>query len=146
MNASHAIGWCACALMLMTFWCETPWCLRGFAVAANLAFVAYGWTADLPPVLALHLLLLPINLVRLIKATRTSPFVTRKQAGAAIPPTLQGGREYDGARVLGAGTVKLQGSAREAGPRAELPLGIARCHQAIAKSDSCLVAKGARHR
>lgn len=71
MNVSTAIGWSACALMLMTFWCETPVCLRGFAVAANLAFIAYGWTANLPPVLALHLVLLPINGVRWFKAVRS---------------------------------------------------------------------------
>jgi hypothetical protein len=70
MNATQAIGWCACALMLVTFWCETVWCLRTFAVAANLAFIVYGWRGDLLPVMALHLLLLPVNAHRLYKALR----------------------------------------------------------------------------
>jgi len=70
VNPTQTIGWCACALMLATFWCETAWCLRSFAVAANLAFIAYGWSGNLPPVMALHLLLLPINALRLYKAVQ----------------------------------------------------------------------------
>lgn len=39
--------------------------LRAFAVLANLAFIAYGAHAGLGPLLALHCVLLPINLLRL---------------------------------------------------------------------------------
>lgn len=64
-NLPDILGWCACLLMLATFCCQRPQPLRLFAVAANLAFIAYGLTADLAPVLALHLTLLPVNLYRL---------------------------------------------------------------------------------
>lgn len=70
MSAVSDLGWCACALMLMSFCCERASCLRSFAVAANLAFIGYGWLADIAPVMTLHLLLLPINLVRLVQALR----------------------------------------------------------------------------
>ena len=79
MNDPDAIGWGASALMLMTFTCECAWCLRTFAVAANLAFIAYGWMGGIAPVLALHLLLLPINVVRLVfwLTNRTAPSPSR---------------------------------------------------------------------
>ena len=70
MKHADAIGWVASALMLMTFSCECACRLRSFAVEANLAFIAYGWFGDVLPVLALHLLLLPINAVRLTRALR----------------------------------------------------------------------------
>jgi len=35
------------------------------AIASNFAFMAYGYLAHLPPVLGLHIVLLPINLLRL---------------------------------------------------------------------------------
>jgi hypothetical protein len=37
-----------------------------------LAFIAYGALAGLVPVMALHLLLVPINALRLIQALRSS--------------------------------------------------------------------------
>ncbi len=73
MSAASGLGWCACALMLMTFCCERACCLRSFAVAANVAFIGDGWLADIPPVMTLHLLLLPINLVRLVQALQGVP-------------------------------------------------------------------------
>ena len=45
--------------------------LRCMAIASNLAFIAYGVLADLGPVLVLHLLLLPINVLRLKASART---------------------------------------------------------------------------
>ena len=68
VSAVDDVGWCACALMLMAFCCRQAVWLRSFAVAANLAFVTYGWLGDIAPVLTLHLVLLPINLVRLVQA------------------------------------------------------------------------------
>jgi hypothetical protein len=70
-------------LMLMTFTCECAWSLRTFAVAANLAFIAYGWMSGLAPVLVLHLVLLPINVVRLVGALRAS-------AAASVPVPVPG--------------------------------------------------------
>jgi len=65
LNAVGDIGWCACGLMLITFCCKRVIWLRSFAVAANLAFIAYGWFGDIAPVMTLHVVLLPINLMRL---------------------------------------------------------------------------------
>jgi hypothetical protein len=57
-------GWAAAALMVATFASREARLMRPLAVLTNIAFVGYGALAWLPPVLALHLLLLPINLWR----------------------------------------------------------------------------------
>lgn len=65
MNRIDAIGYLASALVLAAFCMRNMAALRWTAVASNLAFIAYGALADVGPVLVLHLLLLPINLLRL---------------------------------------------------------------------------------
>lgn len=62
------LGWSAAALMVATFSCREATLLRPLAAVTNLAFIAYGSAAGLMPVLALHLLLLPINLKRWAEA------------------------------------------------------------------------------
>jgi hypothetical protein len=58
------LGWIAAALMVATFSCRNPLWMRPLAVSTNLAFIGYACVAGLAPVLALHALLLPINLLR----------------------------------------------------------------------------------
>lgn len=64
MPHAEVLGWCAAALMVATFACRDARRMRPLAVATNLAFIGYGVAASLAPVLALHALLLPINLWR----------------------------------------------------------------------------------
>ena len=59
------IGYFASALVLATFCMRDIVALRCMAIVSNLAFIAYGGLADLGPVLMLHLLLLPVNALRL---------------------------------------------------------------------------------
>jgi CRP/FNR family transcriptional regulator, cyclic AMP receptor protein len=72
MNADM-FGWVAATLMLATFGCREARCMRPLAVGTNLAFIGYGLAAGLPPVLSLHLLLLPINLWRWWECLRRGP-------------------------------------------------------------------------
>jgi hypothetical protein len=65
-----ALGWLAAGLMVATFGCRDASAMRPLAVATNLAFIGYGIVASLPPVLTLHLVLLPINLWRWAEALR----------------------------------------------------------------------------
>jgi CRP/FNR family transcriptional regulator, cyclic AMP receptor protein len=65
MNGTESIGYLASALVLATFCMRDMVALRWMAIASNLAFITYGALADLGPVLVLHLLLLPVNVVRL---------------------------------------------------------------------------------
>jgi hypothetical protein len=59
------IGYLAASLVLATFWMRSMSRLRSIAIASNLAFIAYGYIGELMPVLLLHLLLLPVNVLRL---------------------------------------------------------------------------------
>ena len=70
MSPSDTLGWLAAGLMLLTFACADPRCLRTLALAANMAFILYGLSCHLPPVVTLHVLLLPINAFRLLNALR----------------------------------------------------------------------------
>ena len=65
MNVIEATGYFASALVLAAFCMRDMVTLRCTAIASNLAFIAYGVLAELGPVLALHLLLFPINVLRL---------------------------------------------------------------------------------
>ncbi len=58
------IGFAASALVFLTFCMRTLLPLRLVAIASNLFFIAYGILAELTPILALHLLLLLMNLWR----------------------------------------------------------------------------------
>jgi hypothetical protein len=84
---SDALGWIAAGLTVATFSCERPIALRLCALAANVAFIAYGASAGLWPVLALHATLLPINLVRLLQARwrRKTEGNTAERLGPAAP-------------------------------------------------------------
>ena len=57
--------------------------LRCMAIASNLAFIAYGVLADLGPVLVLHLLLLPVNVLRLAgrRESTSTPSARRPAIG-----------------------------------------------------------------
>ena len=68
MTATDLIGYLASALVLAAFCMRNMTVLRGVAIASNVAFICYGAMADLGPVLALHLLLLPINMLRMMSS------------------------------------------------------------------------------
>lgn len=71
---SEMTGFFASALVLATFTMRDMRMLRIVAVFSNVGFIIYGALDWLPPVLILHLLLLPLNLFRLkeIHASRTT--------------------------------------------------------------------------
>ena len=62
---SDFTGYLASMLVLLTFATKDMRLLRVVAILSNLAFISYGALAWLPPVLGLHLLLLPLNIIRL---------------------------------------------------------------------------------
>ena len=65
MIVVDAIGYLAASLVVATFCMRSMVALRSVAIASNLAFIGYGYSGDLMPVLLLHLVLLPVNLARL---------------------------------------------------------------------------------
>ena len=72
--------------------------LRTVAIMSNLAFITYGTIEWLPPVLVLHLVLLPLNIVRLWEVVRpTQATDDRTPAdGAVSAQTLGTDRTSDG--------------------------------------------------
>ena len=65
MNAWNAVGFLASGLVITAFCMKDILHLRIVAVASNVAFLAYGVAFGLIPVWLLHLVLLPVNLIRL---------------------------------------------------------------------------------
>jgi hypothetical protein len=68
LKTPDLLGYAAAGLMLITFSARSITALRTVAIASNLMFIAYAFAARLPPVLVLHLLLLPLNVWRLWQA------------------------------------------------------------------------------
>jgi CRP/FNR family cyclic AMP-dependent transcriptional regulator len=68
-----AIGYVASALVLATFSMKSLRSLRITAIASNLAFIAYAALGNMPPILILHTILLPLNIVRLIQIDDKEP-------------------------------------------------------------------------
>jgi hypothetical protein len=58
--------------VLLTFIAKDMRILRTVAIFSNLAFITYGTLEWLPPVLFLHLVLLPLNIVRLVEIVRAN--------------------------------------------------------------------------
>ena len=83
---SEISGYVASTLVLFTFVAKDMRLLRTIAIFSNLAFITYGAVEWLPPVLFLHLVLLPLNIVRLREAVR-APQATGDptQADGATP-------------------------------------------------------------
>ena len=68
MTALDGLGFLAAGLVLLTFCMKRLVPLRAKAITSNLAFILYGYRAGIQPVLMLHLVLLPVNLIRLLQA------------------------------------------------------------------------------
>jgi CRP/FNR family cyclic AMP-dependent transcriptional regulator len=67
MTLVEAVGYLASTLVLLTFCMSTMLSLRAVAICSNLAFISYGFGAALYPVLILHVVLLPLNIVLLVR-------------------------------------------------------------------------------
>jgi hypothetical protein len=81
--AADLLGSAAAAATLLTFAQKRMWPMRISAIAANLFFIGYGALGQLYPVLFLHLLLLPLNVVRLVQLAQQT---TRHQTADPEPP------------------------------------------------------------
>ena len=65
MSAGELSGYLAAALVFLTFYMKTMVPLRVIGIFSNCAFIIYGYLGGLYPVLILHLILLPLNSLRL---------------------------------------------------------------------------------
>jgi hypothetical protein len=79
-TTSTIVGYIASGLVLTTFWTNDLRRLRILAILSNIGFISYGALVWLPPVLGLHLLLLPLNAVRLVGMAKCSDAVKARPA------------------------------------------------------------------
>ena len=70
MNWIDILGYAASASVLTTFCMSTMVPLRVIAIFSNVLFATFGALSHIYPVLVLHLILLPVNVVRLIQILR----------------------------------------------------------------------------
>jgi CRP/FNR family transcriptional regulator, cyclic AMP receptor protein len=81
MPTAEIIGYLASALVFATFYMKTMIPLRVVAVASNVAFISYGYLGGMPPILILHMALLPLNLCRLQQSLHLVKRVRLSMAG-----------------------------------------------------------------
>jgi ABC-type glycerol-3-phosphate transport system permease component len=68
MTITDGMGYFAATLVLATFCARQMVSLRSLAIGSNLAFITYGLAAQLWPIVTLHLIMLPLNVIRLREA------------------------------------------------------------------------------
>lgn len=84
MGWVEILGYAASAAVLATFCMSTMVPLRIAALVSNVLFAIYGYMDDLHPVLVLHLILFPVNAIRLWQARKLVREV-RNAAGGEFP-------------------------------------------------------------
>jgi CRP/FNR family cyclic AMP-dependent transcriptional regulator len=70
MTHAELLGYAAAACVFVTFYMKTMVPLRIAGIISNFLFIGYGYAVDAYPVLILHLVLLPLNIVRLRQMLR----------------------------------------------------------------------------
>ena len=92
------LGYVAAGLVLVTFSFRSMTALRSVAIVSNLLFIAYAASAELQPVLILHALLLPLNMVRLREALSepncASGTTASREAAADVRKPWPGPRRF----------------------------------------------------
>jgi hypothetical protein len=101
MNEVDLLGYAAALLVLATFCMRDMVSLRVLAIASNLAFLGYAALAGIHPVLMLHALLLPMNVWRLVEATK-------RVSGPRVEPPSSGHWMRTSTRCLSAACPNLE--------------------------------------
>jgi len=81
MTQADVIGYVGAVFVFATFWMKTMIPLRVLALASNFLFIGYGYLAAAYPPLVLHVLLLPLNVMRLRQMLELSRQVAHAAAG-----------------------------------------------------------------
>jgi hypothetical protein len=88
MGWQEFVGYVGSFLMFSTFWFRTMIPLRLVALAGNLAMTTYAAMAGLYPMMALQLLMFPVNIARLVQMRRLIGRVTLAAGGEFHPDAL----------------------------------------------------------
>jgi len=86
MHCADIVGYIASILVVLTFYMDRMIALRVTAMLSNIAFLAYGISLELGPVVVLHGILLPLNIWRLRQLRRTCAPSDRKVAPTGKKP------------------------------------------------------------
>ncbi len=109
MTWVDTFGYAGALLTLATFSMKTMLHLRMAGIVANVAFISYGATGGVYPVLLLHLTLLPLNVWRLWQLQRLTRQIREASLGRLSVEWL---RPYSRSRQVAAGqTLFRQGDA-----------------------------------
>jgi hypothetical protein len=79
----NLLGYAASASVLVTFCMSSIVPLRAVAICSNVLFAAFGALAHIYPVLVLHAILLPVNILRLMQVV-----VSDQEAAAVVASTM----------------------------------------------------------
>jgi CRP/FNR family transcriptional regulator, cyclic AMP receptor protein len=87
MSDHDLLGFLASGLVLTSFWMRDMLSLRLVAIASNVAFINYGHVAHIVPVMALHAILLPVNLWHVLPMLRRAlaTWLDRTASGSRVP-------------------------------------------------------------
>jgi hypothetical protein len=100
----QSLGYLASILVFCAFYMRTMLPLRCVAIASNVAFIAYGVPLRLWPVVILHALLLPLNVIRLFQIQRTLTDIRAARTGDVAVHNLVAGlkrqRQMPGAVIF----------------------------------------------
>lgn len=90
IGAPETWGYTASSLVLATFCMKRMVPLRIVAICSNFAFITYGASLHLVPIVVLHSLLVPINLRRLSERCNLGPTSWRPFARRALSLRMSG--------------------------------------------------------
>ena len=94
------VGYLAALMVLATFCMDTIVPLRGLAIASNLLFILYGIAGQLYPVLLLHAVLLPVNIVKIVRLRPKCDASTASRQARAGSATARDSAARTSRRVL----------------------------------------------
>ena len=102
MSAAELIGFIASGFVILAFYMKTMIPLRVLGICANVAFLTYGYLNNLYPVLILHLVLLPLNSLRLYEMVQLTRQVREAAHGSL---ELDWIKPFSSTKQVKAGTV-----------------------------------------
>ena len=102
MRWVEAIGYLAALITIATFYMKTMIPLRMVGIASNVTWIAYGALAGVYPPMVLHVLLLPLNAIRLRQMIK---LVNRVRAVTQDDPSMTWLKPFMIQRRIPAGTV-----------------------------------------
>lgn len=88
MTITDGMGYVAASLVLATFCAKRMVSLRALAISSNVAFLTYGLAAQLWPIVMLHAIMLPLNVIRLRDALASLGSPSCTGGGATIEDQL----------------------------------------------------------